>query len=73
MLGIADQVQFQLFFESRKDFGFPNTCIVAGRLFQVGLRGSATGKARSPSLVLVPGTKTSDESDGWTLRMTLNR
>src|SRR6218665_2412943 len=26
MLGIIDQVQFQLFFESRKCFGFPNSC-----------------------------------------------
>src|SRR6218665_3505150 len=35
--------------------------IVAGRLFQV--RGPATSKARSPVLVLVVGTKTSDEFD----------
>src|SRR6218665_2865174 len=35
--------------------------IVAGRLIQV--RGPATSKARSPILVLVPGTKTSDEFD----------
>src|SRR6218665_2438575 len=35
--------------------------IVAGRLFQV--RGPATSKARSPILVLVLGTKTSDEFD----------
>src|SRR6218665_679246 len=26
MLGITDQVQFQLLFESRNDFGFPNSC-----------------------------------------------
>src|SRR6218665_2366227 len=26
ILGITDQVQFQLFFESRKGFGFPNSC-----------------------------------------------
>src|SRR6218665_3293846 len=26
ILGITDQVQFQLFFESRKGFGFPNNC-----------------------------------------------
>src|SRR6218665_1232785 len=37
--------------------------IVAGRLFQVGLRGPATSQARSPILVFVPGTKTSDEFD----------
>src|SRR6218665_1372383 len=35
--------------------------IVAGRLFQV--RGPATSKARSPILVLVLGTKTSDDFD----------
>src|SRR6218665_3492950 len=35
--------------------------IVAGRLVQV--RGPATSKARSPILVLVLGTKTSDEFD----------
>src|SRR6218665_2426552 len=35
--------------------------IVAGRLFQV--RGPATSKARSPILVLVPGTKISDAFD----------
>src|SRR6218665_2841967 len=35
--------------------------IVPGRLFQV--RGPATSKARSPILVLVPGTKTSDDFD----------
>jgi len=37
MFGITDQVQFQLFFESRKGF---ISQIVAGRLFQV--RGPAT-------------------------------
>src|SRR6218665_69782 len=26
MLGITDQVQFQLLFESRKGFGFPTSC-----------------------------------------------
>src|SRR6218665_1465952 len=26
ILGFTDQVQFQLFFESRKGFGFPNSC-----------------------------------------------
>jgi len=26
MLGIADEVQFQLFFENMKGFGFPNSC-----------------------------------------------
>src|SRR6218665_3249775 len=55
MLGIADQVQFQLFLKAGRVL---ISRIVAGRLFQV--RRSATSKARLPILVFVPGTKTSD-------------
>ena len=59
MLGITDQVQFQLFFESRKGFGFPNSC----RKTVPSIRGPATSKSRSPILVLVHGMKTSDDFD----------
>jgi|SRR6218665_3597215 len=56
---ITNHVQFQWFFEIRKGFGFPNSC----RKTVPGIRGPAISKARSPILVLVPGTKTSDEFD----------
>ena len=59
MLGITEQVQFQLgFFKAGRVLV---SRMVAGRLFQV--YGLATSKARSPILVFVPGTKTSDEFD----------
>ena len=58
ILGITDQVQFQLFLKTGRVLV---SRIVAGRLFQV--RGPATSKARSPILVLALGTKTSDEFD----------
>src|SRR6218665_2356967 len=58
MLVITDQVQFQLFLKAGRVLV---SRIVAGRLFQV--RGPATSKARSPILVLVLGTKTSDDFD----------
>ena len=58
MLGITDQVQFQLFFKAVRVL---ISRIVSGRLFQV--REPATWKARSPILVLVLGTKTSDDVD----------
>src|SRR6218665_3193113 len=56
MLGTTDQVySFNCFFKAGRVL---ISEIVAGKLFQV--HGPATSKARSPILVLVPGTKTSD-------------
>ena len=54
MLWITNQVQFQLFFESRKGFGFP---------ISYRKRVPAAQKAQSLILVLVAGTKTSDNFD----------
>src|SRR6218665_3903129 len=63
MLGITDQVQFQLFLKAGRVL---ISRIVAGRLFQV--RGPATPKTRSPILVFVPGTTPSDEFDDRSVR-----
>ena len=51
MLGITDQVQLQLFFESRKGFGFPT------------VPRTSNLKGLIAHLVLVLGMKTSDEFD----------
>jgi len=58
MLWITDQVQFQLIFESRKGFGFPNS-------YRKTVPSTWTSDLKGPIgiLVLVPGTKTSDEFD----------
>ena len=41
MLGITDQVQFQLYFESKKSFGFPNS-------FRKAVPGTWTSDLKSP-------------------------
>ena len=56
--GITNQVQFQLFFESRKGFGFPNSFRKTGPgTWTSNLKGTIA------HLVLVLGTKTSDDLD----------
>ena|SRR6218665_1182475 len=56
MLEITNQVQLQMFFESRKGFGFPNS-------FRKTVPDTRISKARSPILVLVLRTETSNDFD----------